>query len=436
MGHLAGKELYRKLGSKVDSLAVRAPWNDALYSVLKTLFSEHEAEVVIKMPYGLSDFNRIKKITRYNESKLRNILDQLCSKGLVVDIFVNNGYYYMPSPFVVGIFEFTMMRTGKDLDSKHWAKLLTEYFNSDGGAFFSANFNKGTKSTLFRTLPHEETIKDLDYSEILDYEKARSIIEGSDKFSIGTCSCRHEKFHTDEKKCDNPLDTCSSFGYAADFLIRNNMAKEVSKTEMLENIVRSKELGLVFIADNVKKNVTFICHCCGCCCNVLSGLNKYGYFDALLTSNFIASVDENLCKGCKECSKACPVNAIKMHEVSPGSKKKKASIDRSICLGCGVCSLKCKTDALKLVSREEKIIYPETTFERIILQCLERGTLQNQIFDNPQSKTQAFMRIFVGTFFKLSPVKKALMSDILRSRFLKAMETGIKLQGKGWITKI
>ena len=73
MGHLAGKELYRKLGAKVDNLAVRAPWNDALYSVLKTLFSEHEAEVVIKMPYGLSDFNRIKKITGYNESKLRNI---------------------------------------------------------------------------------------------------------------------------------------------------------------------------------------------------------------------------------------------------------------------------------------------------------------------------------------------------------------------------
>ncbi len=435
MGHLAGKQLYKKLGSKVDNLTIRVPWNDALYSVLKTLFSEQEADVVIKMPYGLSDFNKIKKITKYNESSLRNILDQLCSKGLVIDIYLHNKYYYMPSPFIIGIFEFTMMRT-KNTDSKTWAKLLTEYFHSDNGIFFSSNFNDETKSTLFRTLPHEETVKNLDYTEILDYEKAASIIKKSDKFSIGNCSCRHEKFHTDEKKCDFPLDTCSSFGYAADFLIRNNMAKEVSKTEMLENMARSKELGLVFIADNVKKNITFICHCCGCCCNVLTGLNKYGYFNALLTSNFIATIDKDLCNGCRKCVEACPINAIEMHEESTGSKKKKAVIDDSICLGCGVCSLKCKTDALKLIPRKEKIIYPETTFERIILQCLDRGTLQNQIFDNPQSKTQAFMRVFTGAFLKLPAIKKSLMSDILKSRFLKVMETGVKLQGKSWITKI
>ena len=435
MGHLSSKQLYKKLGSKIDNLTVRAPYNDALYSVLKTFYSEPEADVVIKMPYGLSDFNRIQKIIKYNESKLRNILDQLCSKGLVIDIYVNDNYYYMPSPFVIGIFEFTMMRT-KDTDYKTCSKLLTEYFNSDNGIFFSTNFNDDSNATLFRTLPHETTIKDLDYTEILDYEKATAIIKESDKFSIGTCSCRHEKFHTDEKTCDFPLDTCASFGYAADFLIRNNMAKEVSKTKMLENMARSRELGLVFIADNVKKNVTFICNCCGCCCNVLAGLNNFGYFNALLTSNFIASIDQDLCNGCMECFKTCPIDAIEMIEESPGSKKKQASLDTSICLGCGVCCIKCKTDALKLIPRKEKIIYPETTFERTILQCLDKGTLQNQIFDNPQSKTQSFMRVLTGAFLKLPAIKKTLMSDILRSRFLKAMETGIKLQGKGWITKI
>jgi len=48
-----------------------------------------------------------------------------------------------------------------------------------------------------------------------------------------------------------------------------------------------------------------------------------------------------------------------------------------------------------------------TTFERIILQCLERGTLQNQLFDNPASLTHAFARACLGGFLRLTPVKRA-----------------------------
>jgi hypothetical protein len=82
------------------------------------------------------------------------------------------------------------------------------------------------------------------------------------------------------------------------------------------------------------------------------------------------------------------------------------------------------------VKREKRVLHPETTFERIILQCLERGTLQNQIFDNPQSITQKFMRGFVGGFLRLFPVKAALMSDMLRSSFLSVMASGVQKQGK------
>ncbi|MCK7505624.1 MAG: hypothetical protein MZV70_17145 [Desulfobacterales bacterium] len=72
-----------------------------------------------------------------------------------------------------------------------------------------------------------------------------------------------------------------------------------------------------------------------------------------------------------------------------------------------------------------------TTFERIILQCLERGTLQNQLFDDPSSKTQAFMRGVLGGFLRLPPVKQALMSETLRSRFLSVMKRGASVAGQG-----
>jgi hypothetical protein len=89
-----------------------------------------------------------------------------------------------------------------------------------------------------------------------------------------------------------------------------------------------------------------------------------------------------------------------------------------------------------MIQRGTRVIHPETTFERIILLSLERGNLQNQIFDNPESITQEIMRSFVGGFLRLTPVKKTLMSDMFRSTFLSSAKTVAALQGKGWMLDI
>jgi len=437
MGHNASKTLYRNLGKKIDNLTMRAPWNETFFDILKELYTPDDADLLIKMPYSLSSLQRIGKATKYDQTKLQKILKNLSFKGLVIDFWINDEYLYMPSPMVIGIFEFTMMRTGSDLNTKTWAKLFHRYMQEDSG-FYTANFQKGEKISFMRTLPHEETIDMSDYVEILDYESAIAITEASDKFSNGICSCRHEKYHIDEKECDVPLDGCSSYGAGADYLIRNNLAKEVSKSEMLEHIARSKDLGLVLNADNVQKNITFICHCCKCCCGALMGISRHGFANSVITSSYIAQVDEILCTGCGKCAQVCPIDAIEMipHNNPENKGKNISRIDTAICLGCGVCALKCSSGAVKLKKRKKRVIPPETTFERIILQCLERGTLQNQIFDQPQSLTHQFMRGFIGGFLKLTPVKKALMSDTLRSGFLTSLKTGIKLQGKGYLTEM
>jgi len=438
MGHIDSKGIFRKLGRKIDHLPTRAPWNEAFYQILKELYSEKEADVLVKMPYGLSDLNRVAQVTKYESSELSKILESLCSKGLVMDLWVNDAYHYMPSPIMIGIFEFTMMRTGGSVNSKALAHLFNQYLNANNGVLYAMNAKKGNKVSVIRALPHWDAIDPSEYMEVLDYEKAAGIVESSEKFSIGICSCRHEKLHAGEKTCDVPLEKCSSFNYAADYLIRNKLAKEVSKSEMLENLAQSIEMKLVLCADNVKRNVTFICHCCKDCCNLLAGISKFGYPNTVVTSTFIAKNDPATCLGCGKCAKACPIDAIKMIPIDkPKTKKKKdAIIDTSICLGCGVCSLNCNNRAVTLVKREKRVLHPETTFERIILQCLERGTLQNQIFDNPQSLTQKFMRGFVGGFLRLPPVKAALMSDVLRSSFLNAITNGIQKQGKKWVAEM
>jgi ferredoxin len=107
-------------------------------------------------------------------------------------------------------------------------------------------------------------------------------------------------------------------------------------------------------------------------------------------------------------------------------------INEAICIGCGVCSLKCKTGSLKLVKRKERIIHPESTFERVILQCLERGTLQNQIFGDPGKISHKMMRGIIGGFLRLSPVRKTLMSEGLRSLFLEGMKKAALKLGKDY----
>jgi hypothetical protein len=297
MGHLSGKELYQDLGEKIDGMMIRAPQNERFYAILRKLYSAEEADVVIRMPFGLSNLGRIAEVTGYEKTKLRRILDSLTSKGLVLDIYAKGKYHYMPSPIVVGIFEFTMMRTDADHDSKMFAHLMHDYMQGDN-SFYAKNLAQGEQVSIMRSLPHGDVVKPSEYVEVLDYEKAAALVEEADRYAVGFCSCRHKALHIGTKECDVPLESCTSFGIAADYIIRHNLGREISKEEMLETLELSKEHGLVLNADNVRHRIRFICQCCKCCCATLQGISKFGYPNTVVTSSFIAEIDEESCTGC------------------------------------------------------------------------------------------------------------------------------------------
>jgi len=428
MGHLGGKDLYYKLSGNINNLGSPVQRNEAFLKILRKLYSETEADIVVRLPYSFSTLDRIQKLTKIDRCKLQLHLDKLCNKGMVIDICIEDTYYYMPAPFLVGIIEFACMRA--DIDQQTLANLIHEYSRPfmEGGKdvpFQEKTWEMRQRIGIERTLPYEENISPGNFLEVLDYEKTSALVGEADKLAVSLCACRHLKFHQGNKECNTPLELCSWFGWAAEFAVRRGLARAISKTQMLENIARSKEMKLLLSADNVKHGIMFICHCCKCCCFPLHDMRKRGYPNLIVTSSLIAQTDAEKCTGCGKCARECPVDAIEM--IPSENNRKSPSIDKNMCLGCGVCAQACPAKAVWLFKRGQRVIHPETTFERVMLQALQNGKLQHQLFDNPQSITHKYMRGFLGAFLRLDPVRRGLMSDLLRSRFLNALKTATRM---------
>lgn len=96
-------------------------------------------------------------------------------------------------------------------------------------------------------------------------------------------------------------------------------------------------------------------------------------------------------------------------------------IDEEICLGCGVCARNCPKDAIKLERRPVQVITPVNSTHRFVLQAIEKGTLQNLVFDNQAFANHRAMAAVFGTILKLPPLKQALASKQFKSVYLDSL---------------
>lgn len=420
MAHRTIKSGYKRLEERLNRFPQRVPPSETLYKILRVLFEENEASLVAQLPIKSFGVKTAAKIWGIEEKKAYKILNKLASKALLLDFDYNGEQQYMLPPPMAGFFEFSMMRTRKDIDQKLLSTLFNQYLNVEED--FIKDLFLGSETRLGRVFVQESVLTNDNAIHILDFERASEVIKTSSAIGVSMCYCRHKMKHL-ERDCGAPLDVCLTFNNTAFSLIKHEYARRVEVSEALEILGLAYAHNLVQCGENVRNHVSFICNCCGCCCEGLTAVRKFGILQPLHTTNYLPIVNPEHCTGCGRCVKACPITSIKLISKDQVLEKENwvAEVDSSICLGCGVCVKSCINQSITLTRREQQIITPANSVHRTVLMAIEKDMLPQLIFDNQAFASHRAMAAILSAILKLPPLKQAMASKQMKSVYLEKL---------------
>jgi NAD-dependent dihydropyrimidine dehydrogenase PreA subunit len=223
--------------------------------------------------------------------------------------------------------------------------LNEEYAPVFGKQFFE------NKPQLMQTLPIEKKIPI--NQEALPYERVSTIIENGQSFLAQECICKKEQGLLDNR-CEKPLEVCLAIAPVPGVFHDYPLGHVITREEAYELLNKTEEAGLVHLTGNVQNVQFYICNCCGCCCGVLSGINKLGIpASNVVNSHYYAEIDPDKCTFCGICAEErCQVHAIEERDDFYEAIRDK-------CIGCGLCVGTCPEEAIQLVhKRSEEIVLP------------------------------------------------------------------------------
>jgi Fe-S-cluster-containing hydrogenase component 2 len=426
MAHRTIKSSYEQLVERLNRFPQGAPPSDLLYAILKLLFTEKEAALVSLLPIKPFTVETASRAWKMDVPSAQRVLDELAGRAMLVDVEQDGQSVYCLPPPMAGFFEFSMMRIRSDVDQKVLAELFYQYLNVEED-FIKSLFTDG-ETQLGRAYVQEPMLSNQNALTVLDYERASHVVKTASHIGVGVCYCRH-KMQNVGRACDAPKDICMTFNTSAASLTKYGYARQVSVSECMNLLDKAYERGLVQFGENVQRDVNFICNCCGCCCEALIAARRFGSLNPIHTTNFIPQVNQETCNGCVKCMNACPVEAMTLVSANDPHKpqRRKAKVDEDVCLGCGVCVRACPTGSLSLQSRPERVITPVTSTHRVVVMAIERGKLQNLIFDNQALASHRAMAAILGVILHLPPIHQAMASQQMKSKYLVTLLQWLKV---------
>jgi NAD-dependent dihydropyrimidine dehydrogenase PreA subunit len=411
--------VYRQLGRRLNQFPLGAPESPLLYKILEMLFTPEEARLAALLPLRPFDARKAAGIWNMSLKKAVAKLDKMAARCVLFDILDGSGrrQYVLPPP-MAGFFEFSLMRLRGDIDQTRLSQLFYQYINVEDG--FAKDLFLSGETRLGRVFVQEAVLPENTTTEILAYERAGAVIQNAACIAVGLCYCRHKMHHVG-RACSAPRAICMTFDNVAGHLIRHGFARKVEAAECTDLLQQACAHNLVQAGENVQRNVSFICNCCACCCEGLIAARKFGTLMPIQPANFFPRIDPQRCVGCGRCARLCPAGAVSMQGAEP--RRPTAWPDATVCLGCGICVRNCPQAAVRLVARTRRPITPVDSTHRTVLMAIERGVLQNLIFDNQALLSHRMLGAVLGAILRLAPIKQAMARIQLQSIYLENLTT-------------
>ena len=352
---------YEKLAKVLDTIPNGFPPTDdgSHLKVLEWIFEPEEAELASQLKLRGETLDEISTRLNRPEEELEKLLNLMHEKGQINSWISKSAgaRKYGLLPFAVGIYEEQLNR----MDAE-FAQILEQYFKHKMG------FKKIVTGdpVIFQVIPVNKAVST--ELEIHSFQQAEKLIESAASWGVRECICRKQKSLIDEG-CNYPLSVCLPFAPNRENAFDDDpLTKTITKEESLRLLKEAEDAGLVHCTYNVQSGHTFICNCCTCCCGVLRGVDKVAEPRDYIKTDFLMTVDTDLCTGCETCIERCQFGALSVPEDI-------CVVDPKRCIGCGVCAVVCPEEALKIkrVEAPEKPESPSNQLDWMTQRAMRRG---------------------------------------------------------------
>ncbi len=350
------EQVYQTLAQTLDALPHGYPATDtgAELRLLEKMFTPEEAALGSILQPRLEPVDAIAERAGLDPDTALTALKGMTAKGLIRYRKKDDLHLFSLMPFVIGFYEAQLPHMDEEL-----AALVEQYFLDSGGALVRP------APSVHRVIPVGESIPS--GMQVYPYEQASYLLETAKDWGVRDCICRTQKKLIDQA-CEHPIENCLVFAPVENYFVTSKIDRAITKEEAFKILDEAAQAGLVHSPGNYQDGNTYICNCCSCSCGIMRGVTEFDIPTAVARSNFLMTVDEEICNGCLDCLDRCQFDAISIPDLM-------CEIDLARCMGCGSCSLVCGVDALILARRPdaETLLPPITEKEWIAQRVDARG---------------------------------------------------------------
>jgi ferredoxin len=193
------------------------------------------------------------------------------------------------------------------------------------------------------------------YGQVVPLEDIGRILDFVTSVVRVACICRHISLGTEQRYCYG-ISLAPNGGKFADLIREIDMGyltgpetkglEVVGRTETFEAMRGYEQEGLCHtVWTFISPFIGGICNCDRSDCLAMQATVK-NQFPVMFRAEYVASVNADLCNGCRQCMRVCQFGAM-----GYSAATKKTEIDPRRCYGCGICRAACTKDAISLLDR-------------------------------------------------------------------------------------